>query len=95
MKAVLAIFELLTGLAAGAGALLMLASLAGISTPTWSFQFFLYWGAMFAGPLQLVIGALLTLMKTAERPAAVLILIGAATLTCWAIYLVSSVPAER
>lgn len=92
---ILAIFELLVGLASGFATLILLGSLAGISTPVWGVQFVLYWGSLFAGPLMLVIGAVLTLAGAAQKPAAVLTMLGSATLTCWVIYLASSVPAER
>ena len=95
MKVLLAIFELLVGLASGFAGFILLASLAGISTPVWNVRFFLYWGGIFAGPLMVVIGAALTLAGTAEKAAAVLTMLGSAILTCWAIYLASSIPAER
>ena len=95
MKVVLAIFELLVGLASGFAMLILLASLAGTSTPVWGLRFFLYWGSLLAGPLMLVIGAVLTLVGAAQKPSAVLTMLGSATLTCWVIYLASSAPAEH
>lgn len=95
MKVVLAIFELLVGLSSGLATLFLLGSLAGISTPVWSPHFFFYWGRLFAGPLLLVIGAALILVGAAERPAAILMILGSTLLTCWAIYLASSILAER
>lgn len=95
MKVALAIFELFVGLAYGFAAFVMLASLAGISTPIWNAQFFLYWGGLFAGPLLLIVGAALTLAGTAQKWPALLTMLGSAILTGWTIYLASLIPAER
>ena len=92
---VLALFELLVGFASGFGIVTVLGSLAGISTPVWSAQFFVYWGILFAAPVLLVVGAALTLAGAAEKPAAMLMLFGSAILTCLAVYIASSIPAER
>lgn len=90
----LAIFELLVGLASGFAAFVLLASMFGISTPLWDSRFFLYWGLMFAGPLLLIVGGILVLAGVALKSGSILTIIGAAVLTCWALYLISGLPTD-
>jgi hypothetical protein len=70
MRKILAISELLLGSALGLSVLILFASMAGISSPIWTFWFFLYWGGLISGPLLLVIGASLTLFDVALKRAA-------------------------
>lgn len=88
MTKILAISELLLGSALGLCVLILFASMAGISSPIWTYWFFLYWGGLIAGPLLIVIGASLTLFGVALKRAAVMMRVGSGMVLCWAVYLV-------
>lgn len=83
---VLALFELAVGLASGCVALLFFTSMAGIAEFEATIQGVLFWLTLCLGPILLVVGAILELARPTGKLGATLILAGAATLTCWAIY---------
>lgn len=95
MKGTWATVELAIGILTGVASLFMFSSLAAISAPQWGAKFVIFWGALFVGPLLLVVGALATLLNIALKPAALLTLVGSVVLCCWALYSISSIPAER
>jgi hypothetical protein len=95
VKVLWAIVELTIGILTGASCLFMLTSIAAVSEPEWAVQLALYWGAMFAVPLLLLVGALVTLSNMAQRTAAILTLVGSIVLSGWAIYAMSAIPQER
>lgn len=61
----------------------------------WSARFFLTWGFLFACPVLLVVGALLVLIGIAPKTGSWLIILGAAGLTGWALYMAAGVPGDQ
>jgi hypothetical protein len=86
VRVTLAIFELAVGLASGCVAFLFLTSMAGMSEFEVTIQGVLFWLTLCLGPILLVVGPILTLARPTGKLGSPLILAGAATLTCWAIY---------
>jgi len=65
----------------------MFVTLAGIAEPPGSWvKAALYWSSMLIGPLMLIIGAVLLLRNTSLRSGAILVGIGCAILTGFALY---------
>jgi len=76
------------------GDFIIFSSLWGITEPIWSAKFFLWWGFLFAGPLGLIVGAVLTLWRKRGKFGPLLTLASSAVLTCWAIDILIDVPSE-
>jgi hypothetical protein len=81
-----AVFELLVGLAYGFAMFVFLTSMFAITTLIWDVRSLFYWGSMLA-PLLLIVGGVLVLVGATPRWSSIVTMIGAATLTCWALYL--------
>ena len=92
MKAILAVFELVVGLMFGLATFVFFTSLAGMSEFEATIQGILYWVALGLGPLLLLAGPVLALLRSTEKLGGTLTVIGAAILTCWAAYLLAVVP---
>ncbi len=92
MKVILAVFELVIGLTFGSSVLVFFTSLAGISVFEGTIQGILYWTALGLGPLLLVVGPIFALIRPTGKLGGAFTLIGAAVLTCWAVYFVAVVP---
>jgi hypothetical protein len=91
----LAIFELLIGIASGLAGFVLLASMFGISTPVWGARFFFYWGSLFAGPVLLIVGAVLLLIGVAPKSSGALTILGATVLSFWTVYLVAAMLTDQ
>lgn len=92
MRPILAVFELLVGLVFGLAIFVFFTSMAGISVFEGTIQGILYWLALCLGPSLLVVGPILALLRPTGKLGSALTLVGAAILTCWAVYFVVVVP---
>ena len=94
MRGLLALLQLGIGPVFAAGDLIIFSSLWRITEPIWGAKFFLWWGFLFAGPLGLVVGAVLTLSRKRGKSGPLLTLLSSAVLTCWAIGILIDLPSD-
>ncbi len=94
MRVALSVWEIFVALASGAAVLDMLASALGLGGVVWNVQSFFYVGALSAVPVLLLVGATLTLTRTARKVASLLMIAGSGILTAWGLYMTVDLPAE-
>jgi len=95
MRMMLAVFELVVGLASGLAVFVFLTSMAGIADFEVTIQGILFWLTLGLGPILLVVGPILLLAHPTGKLGSALVLAGAAILTCWAVYFAVGVPTSR
>jgi hypothetical protein len=81
-----AVFLLFVGCVWATFDVLMFFAIAGIADPVSLLSISLYWGGMLIGPMSLISGSCLVLMRGPGRPGAILVAIGCLALTGFAVY---------
>jgi len=92
VRVILAVFELVVGLAFGFAIFVLFASMAGAAEFEVTIHGILFWLALGLGPILLVVGPVLALARPMGKLGSTLVLAGAAILTCWAVYFAVAVP---
>lgn len=95
MRVILAVFELVVGLASGFAAFVFLASMAGSGEFEVTIQGILFWLTLGLGPILLVVGPILALARPTGKLGSALVFAGAAILTCWAVYFAVGAPTSQ